>query len=495
MGLFINTLPIRVGVDEAAPVLDWLTQLQSEQNAYRLYEYSPLVDIQRWSDVPGDQSLFEVLFVFENYPVDPAAEQMQQSLQIEVGEDFTRTNYPITFAVSPGKQLGVEIGFDAAVFTKAVMQRLMGHYLQLLAEMAAGPQKLVKNLQMLTPTEMQQMLGAWNQTAVDYPRDQLVHQIVESHAVSQSDAMAIEDGELKWSYAELNKRANRLAHYLIEQGVKKDTLVPVCLDRSAELAMTALAVLKAGGGYVPIDPGYPIERIEYILSDTASHLLLTKKALQPALDMEDVHVLLVDQSEEILAACSDENPQVPGALSDLAYAIYTSGSTGRPKGVEVEHGSLVNLVQWSKNHFSLKTEDRLWLIASPGFDASVWEVWKCLCAGACLTVPVDEIRAVPEKMLDYIKDEGITDCFVPTPMLELLLDMDLSGMTSLRTLYTGGDRLSKYPPKKSTLPINQCLWSQRKQRLFLPRCIFRMRKFIMAPLLSGIQLIISRPMC
>ena len=447
VGLFINTLPIRIMVDEDAPVVKWLTHLQSEQNAYRLYEYSPLVDIHRWSDVSGDQSLFEVLFVFENYPVDPEAAQMQQSLQIEAGQDFTRTNYPVTFAVSPGEQMGVEIGFDATIFTKPVMQRLLGHYFQLLAEMVSVPQKQVRDLQMLTFTEMSQILVAWNQTDVAYPRDQLVYQMVEAHAAAQPEVVAIEDGELKLTYGELNKQANRLAHYLIEQGVGKDMLVPVCLDRSAELVVTALAVLKAGGAYVPIDPGYPLERIEYILSDTASHLLLTIKALQPALEMKGVVVLLVDEAKDMLVTFSDKNPQIEGFLSDLAYAIYTSGSTGRPKGVEVEHGGLLNLVQWSKNRFGLKPEDRLWLIASPGFDASVWEVWKCLCAGACLCIPDDEIRAVPEKMLEYIQNQGITDCFVPTPMLELLLDMDLSGLTSLRTLYTGGDRLSKYPSK------------------------------------------------
>jgi amino acid adenylation domain-containing protein len=453
VGLFINTLPIRVGVDEAATVLDWLAQLQSEQNAYRQYEYSPLVDIQRWSDVPGNQSLFEVLFVFENYPVDPAAEQMQQSLQIEVGEDFTRTNYPITFAVSPGKQLGVEIGFDAAVFTKGVMERLLGHYLQLLAEMAATPQKQLKDLQMLTPAEMEKMLVAWNQTAVNYPRDQLVHQMVETHATTQSEAVAVEDGELRLTYVELNRQANRLAQYLIEQGVGTDVLVPVCLDRSLELVVTVLAVVKAGGGYVPIDPGYPVERIEYILTDTASQLLITKKSLQPALEMSGVQVLLVDEAEEVLAGFKDENPQVETGLSDLAYAIYTSGSTGKPKGVEIEHGSLLNLTHWSIRRYELIPGDRMTLIASPGFDASAWEVWKCLCAGGCLCIPDDETRAVPEKLLDYIKRREITDCFVPTPMLELLLDLDLSAVTALRTLHAGGDRLTKYLPEDASFSL------------------------------------------
>ena len=493
VGLFINTLPIRIMVDEDAPVVEWLTHLQSEQNAYRLYEYSPLVDIHRWSDVSGDQSLFEVLFVFENYPVDPEAAQMQQSLQIEAGQDFTRTNYPVTFAVSPGEQMGVEIGFDATIFTKPVMQRLLGHYFQLLAEMVAVPQKQVRDLQMLTSTEMSQILVAWNQTGVAYSRDQLVYQMVEAHAAAQPEVVAIEDGELKLTYGELNKQANRLAHFLIEQGVGKDMLVPVCLDRSAELVVTALAVLKAGGAYVPIDPGYPLERIEYILSDTTSHLLLTKKGMQPALNMEGVVVFLVDEVEEQLKEFSGENPQIDGSLFDLAYAIYTSGSTGRPKGVEVEHGGLLNLVQWSKNRFGLKPEDRLWLIASPGFDASVWEVWKCLCAGACLCIPDDEIRAVPEKMLEYIQNQGITDCFVPTPMLELLLDMDLSGLTSLRTLYTGGDRLSKYPPK-----ICPSCWStlmvRRRQRWFRQPCIFRMMKPVMALHRLGTRSTTSRRM-
>ncbi|MEG4634885.1 condensation domain-containing protein, partial [Microcoleus sp. AR_TQ3_B6] len=261
VGLFINTLPIRVQVSPTTSLLDWLQQLQVQQVELRQYEYSSLVQVQGWSDVPRGLPLFESIVVFENYPVDASLQKQGSSLEIGNVRGFERTNYPLNLVARPGAELLLELSYDCRRFDAATIEGMLKHLETLLEGIIANPSQRLSDLRMLTQNELHTLLVEWNDTRVDYPRDLCIHQLVEAQVAGTPDAVAVvfEDGEL--TYEELNRRANRVAHYLRSLNVGPDTLVGICVEQSVEMIVGLLGILKAGGAYVPLDPAYPPERL------------------------------------------------------------------------------------------------------------------------------------------------------------------------------------------------------------------------------------------
>ncbi len=249
----------------------------------------------------------------------------------------------------------------------------------------------------------------------------------------------------------LEKRSNRLARYLEAQGCRRESVVGVVAGRSPELIIAALAVMKAGGAYLPIDPGWPLDRVRHVLDDARAPIVIT--CSQPNLSMAAENQLVVDLSDldQLLEWYSDAPVSPALDSSQLAYVIYTSGSTGAPKGVEITHGNLLNLVEWHNATFGVTSADRATLLASPGFDASVWEIWPNLCAGASLFIPDERTRLSPEALRDWLVSEHITVTFAPTPIAQRLMFLDWPRETQLRLLLTGADVLQKHPP--SGLPF------------------------------------------
>jgi amino acid adenylation domain-containing protein len=246
------------------------------------------------------------------------------------------------------------------------------------------------------------------------------------------------------SYAELDIRANRLANYLIALGVGPEKLVGICLDRSPESVMCALAVLKAGGAYLPLDPVYPIERLAFMLNDAQPRVLITREDLSEKFLEGSWKVVNIDGDAEI-EEYSDAAPSQSITNDQLAYVIYTSGSTGQPKGVEITHESLLNLVFWHRRDFGVSARDRASHLASVGFDAAVWEVWPYLTAGASLHLPDETTRVSPESLRDWLIANAITISFLPTALAERVMTLDWPSHTALRFLLTGADTLHRYP--------------------------------------------------
>jgi amino acid adenylation domain-containing protein len=258
----------------------------------------------------------------------------------------------------------------------------------------------------------------------------------------------VADGEVI-TYAELDSRSNRLAHCLRGLGVERGTLVGICLERSVSWVISSLAIMKAGGAYLPLEPGYPTERLAFMLSDAHTPLLLTQQSLGERLRGDwqtlDVDDLLVSDYPVTWTDRGD----ITG--DDLAYVVYTSGSTGRPKGVQITHHSLLNLVLWHQQAFGVKAGDRATQLASPGFDAAAWEVWPYLAAGASVYMVADTVRNQPTSLRDWLVANGITITFVPTPLAERMITLPWPRHTALRFLLTGADTLHLYPP--SGLPF------------------------------------------
>jgi amino acid adenylation domain-containing protein len=281
-------------------------------------------------------------------------------------------------------------------------------------------------------------------SALDYPRDKCVHQLVSFQSSCAPQAPAIIAGCASLSYGELEARANRLAHYLRLLGVGPEVVVGLCLERSIDQIVGALAILKAGGAYLPLDPGYPAQRLNFMLNDAQAFALVTEEHLAENLSAGKWRIVSIDGDDQIDRQPS-EAPATETRCKDLAYVIYTSGSTGLPKGVAITHESLLNLVYWHQRTFNVTTQDRATYMAGLGFDASVWELWPYLAAGASVYLPDESIRSVPEFLRNWLVTQGITISFAPTPLAERLIALSWPSNTALRILLTGADTLHRFP--------------------------------------------------
>ena len=280
----------------------------------------------------------------------------------------------------------------------------------------------------------------------EYPHHKLVAELVSEHARKTPQALALASESQSFTYAELENRANDLANHLQSLGVGPDVLVGICLDRSPEMVVAALAVLRAGGAYLPMDPTHPIARLQFMLGDAQLRVLLTQRQIAERLNSGDCTVVILDEID------APSNPREPKAISlttdSLAYAIYTSGSTGQAKAVQLTYKGLLNLIDWHRRAFSITSEDRASQVASFGFDAAVWEVWPYLTVGASVHFPNSDTRGSANNLRDWLVQQRITVSFVPTAMAESLIGLDWPTETSLRFLLTGADVLHRYPSDK-----------------------------------------------
>jgi amino acid adenylation domain-containing protein len=342
---------------------------------------------------------------------------------------------------------GIEGCFEyaTALFDSATVERWVGHWRSLLEGLAeASDATAVGSLPLLSNAERQQVLVEWNATETDYPNDQCIHQLFEAQAEQTPEAVALVFEEQSLTYAELNIRANRLAHHLIDLGVRPDDRVAIGVERSLEMVVGLLAILKAGGAYVPLDPAYPEERLAFMLEDSAPLALLTHGATRERFAALAGDVPLVDLDADAAAwaelTATNPEPAVLGLKTNhLAYVIYTSGSTGKPKGVMVEHCGVSNLVAAQIREFGLGADSRVLQFASVSFDACVSELFTALCSGALLYLPPAKTKLVGEALSSTIARHGLSHATLPPSVLATLPDGER--LNTLGTLTVAGERL------------------------------------------------------
>ncbi|WP_407692679.1 amino acid adenylation domain-containing protein [Pseudomonas savastanoi] len=443
LGMFINTLPLRVSVGEQG-VRDEVKATHKRVTALLGHEHASLALAQRCSGVAAPTPLFSALL---NYRHSAAASVSEQAVQawhgIHVLSSEERANYPLSLSVDDfGDGFSLNAQAVAGIDARRICDYMQTALSHLVEALESAPDSAVCNLQVVPEAERRQLLLAFNDTKQDYPRQQTVHAMIEARAVSAPENVAAQVGEHCLHYGEMNHRANALAHHLISLGVGVDDRVAVMARRGLDTLVAMLAVLKAGAGYVPVDPSHPDERIAYLLTDSAPKVLLTQQALMNRVPQTSAPVIAFDRPEWPQRL---ENPQVAGLNpTHLAYVIYTSGSTGQPKGVMVEHRTLGNLIDWHCQAFDLQAGSHTASVAGFGFDAMAWEVWPALCAGATLHLPpADVSNEQIDALLDWWIAQPLQVAFLPTPVAEYAFSRDLSHPT-LRTLLIGGDRLRQF---------------------------------------------------
>jgi amino acid adenylation domain-containing protein len=442
VGCFINTLPVRVQVSEEESCLTWLQRLQAQLIELRQYEYSPLVQVQGWSDVQRGLSLFESLMLFENYPVESAGWDQASGLEIRNTRGFEQTHYPLTIVAVPGPELLLRVSYDCSRFEAATIRRMLGHLQNLLEGVVADPEQRISGLPLLTEPERRQLLVEWNHTQCGYPEDRCIHELFEAQAEKTPEAVAVVFEGQQLTYRELNARANQLAHYLRKRGVGPEVLVGLCLERSLEMVVGLLGVLKAGGAYVPLDPAYPRERLAFMLEDAKVPVLLTQQKLLESLPGPNAEVVCLDSDWAEIAQESEQEPVGGASAQNLAYVIYTSGSTGRPKGVQVLHGGVVNILDSMRWQPVLASQDRLLAVTTLSFDIAALELYLPLIVGACLEVVSHELASDGIRLLERLAGSGVTVMQATPATWRLLLKAGWQGGGRLKVI-CGGEALSR----------------------------------------------------
>jgi amino acid adenylation domain-containing protein len=438
MGMFINALPVRVEVTPTERLLPWLLRLQEQQIESRQYEYSPLVQVQKWSDAPTGATLFETLLGYQNYPVDASLRDGRSSVRIDEVSTIQTANNPIIVTFTPVPELMTLIKYDCSRFEVGTIRRMLDHLTTVLEAMAANPNRCLAEYEVLTAEERQQLLVEWNETATSYPAERQVQELFEEQAGRTPEAVALVFDGRSMTYSELNERANQLAHHLRSLGVGAESLVGLCLGRSVELIVGMLGILKAGGAYVPLDPSYPVERLSFMMEDSGVEALVAEERLLDELPSFWGPVVCLDSDSDMLDLCETENLPAAGTSAGLAYVIYTSGSTGTPKGISIVHSAITRLV-CNTDYITLTPQDRVAQASNSSFDAATFEVWGALLNGARLVGISKEVAISPVEMAEQIREQQISTLFLTTALFNQLADSAPGCFSGVRHLLFGGE--------------------------------------------------------
>ncbi len=476
VGMFVNTLALRADLSGDPPFRELLARVREttlDAHAHQDLPFERLVEALETGRSPGHAPVVQVMFTLQAAP--PAAPALP-GLRARVEEIPTGTaKFDLTLQLTDtGGELAAALEYATDLFDAATVERMAEHFRVLLARAATHPDRRISALSLLSDDERRLVVEQWNATERAHPAAPLVHERVAEQARRRPDAPAVVGAGAALTYGELDARADALAARLAERGAGPETRVGVLLERTPELVVAQLAVLKAGAAYLPVDPAVPDERIAFMLADAGVPLVVSSDALRGRLGAFGGEVVVCDTPHPPTPSPTrgegeHDTPEVEGqealpqnwgrvaalrppgggpAVSpdNLAYVIYTSGSTGTPKGVEVTHGALLNLVHWHRGAFGVTEADRATQLAGLGFDASVWELWPYLASGAAVhLVPDEETRTSPAALRSFLLERRVTVAFAPTPLAEALLALEWPAEAPLRVLLTGGDALRGRP--------------------------------------------------
>ncbi|WP_262892891.1 non-ribosomal peptide synthetase [Puia dinghuensis] len=449
IGFFVNTLVLRsqLGGDPGfTELLQRVKQTTLEAYEHQEVPFERVVEaVVRERDL-SRSPLFGVLFVLQNMERGTVEELTVVGLEV-TGEPMSQTTskYDLTLTLAEGEGgLVGDVEYCRDLSEPETIERLIGHYLELLRSVVAQPEQRISALGMISASERRQLVEGFNATQADYPLDRTVVDLVEEQAERSPEAIAVVYGQERVSYGELEERSNQLAHYLRRLGVREEVLVPVCLERSVEMIIGILGILKAGGAYVPLDPEYPTGRLGYILEETEAKVVVSSRAVAAKLPVSgDVRVVLLDEEWAEIDRCPPERVERSLRPEHLAYVIYTSGSTGRPKGVMIEHRSVVNLILSQTQAFGIGGDERILQFSDYCFDASVEQIFLALFNGSIVMMMSGEMRLDIGRFEQFLSEERITHLDATPSFLE---HVPVHGYEGLRRVIAGGETCSKELP-------------------------------------------------
>ncbi|MDE3105744.1 MAG: amino acid adenylation domain-containing protein, partial [Acidobacteriota bacterium] len=440
IGLFANTLTLRTRLEGDPTLRELLARVRETALAAYAHEETPFEQLVQ--ELHPERSLshsplFQVLFSQRNTP---GGSFHLDDLEVEffAGSGDT-SKYDLSLYLeehSDGYHGKFEYNTD--LYDKTTIERILGHYRQLLAEVLQDTSRPLSHYQILTAAERTQLLETWNATAQAYPEALCVHLLFEQQAAARPQAIAVATDEATITYAELNRRANQLAHLLLQLGVGTGQRVGLFLERSLAMFVGLLGVQKAGAAYVPLDPAYPVERIRATLEAAGVSCLVTMQDLLPLLAAPACPVLCLDENHatdhDRLAACPETNPQTPVTAEDSIYVIFTSGSTGKPKGVELKHRGVVNLLEWMRAELRFDEQGVFPALASFAFDMSVPELYLALVSGGKVALGRRHLPADGEALASFLRRHGATLVHATPTTWSLLLDAGYTGHEVIRCI-------------------------------------------------------------
>jgi len=459
VGLFINTLPLRIRIENHSneKILDFLCRINQTLQVREDYENSSLVNIKEYSDIGSREELFDTVLIIENYPLDLRLKQEDAPLSLDSYSIFERTHYDLTVGITltADDDMVLNVYFQDELFEKNAIERLAFHYISVIKNVTENPGQAITGIEIISPQEKREILVNFNTTEADYPHNKTIHQLFEEQVERVGNKIAVISmehgawsmeervgiGTMSITYRELNERANRLSRLLREKGVKPDGIVAIMVERSLEMVIGILGILKSGGAYLPIDPQYPKERKHYILKDSNACILV--KEVSEGIDLNPLTPFhsLIQRSDYIPTHSLTDSP----THRSLAYVIYTSGSTGQPKGVTIEHGSVVNLLCQLNEMYPFTESDVYLLKTSYLFDVSVTELFGWFMGGGKLVILGKNDEKDPQKIVDAIDRSGITHInFVPSQFngfVDWLNRENIGKISSLKYIFLAGEAL------------------------------------------------------
>jgi|GEM_PF-1049508 len=515
IGFFVNMLPMRSDLSDNPEFSDFLQQVkQTALGAYanQDYPFDKLVEVLNPARDISRSPVFDVTFEVREASADPFASTNlgEVSLKDITGDDrLVKFDMSVTGYEGSGG-ITMKFEYNADLLGHETIERMMTCYLNLIKEIVDKPDKVLSEIDILSKEEKERLLIGFNDTNADFPTGICMHKLFELQAKKTPDKPAVVFNGDKLTYEALDKTSNQLAGYLKKHGVGNQDLVGIVTERCPEMITAYLGVWKTGAAYVPIDPEYPKERIRYMLEDSGAKVVLTHEALLDMLPEARAEVISLDSGWSDISKESKEQLDSEVDPESLAYVIYTSGSTGRPKGSLITHKNVVNLAYWHDSTFGINEDDRASQLAGVAFDAVVWEIWPYLLSGASV-FPLERRlgQMLPEELAGWFEKNKITRAFVPTKLAEVFLGLDLSNL-SIKTLFTGGDRLS-YVPKKHGFDLinnygptetavvatsgNISAWAQSKGLLPIGRPISNVSIYILDDHLKPVPLGVAGEIC
>jgi amino acid adenylation domain-containing protein/non-ribosomal peptide synthase protein (TIGR01720 family) len=442
IGFFVNTLVLRGDLSGSPSFRELLRRVRGtslDAFAHQDIPFEMLVEHLQPSRDLGSTPLFQAMFALQNAPQRSVALPGLEirPLQLEKGTSM----FDLTLSMTEeGGALEGTLEYRSDIFRHSSAAGLLDHFVMLLEGIVASPDTPITALPLLTEPEYHRIVNEWNATAAEFPEKRLcLHEWFERQVEATPDACAVVFGEHRLTYAQVNERANRLARYLQRQGIGPETLVGLYLERSLDMLVGILGVMKSGGGYVPLDPSYPADRLAYMVADSGTTTIVTHDLLHDSVPATDAHVINMDRERAQIENENPSNPSCGAGAGTMVYIIYTSGSTGRPKGVMVEHRGLSSLIYASLRTWPLHPGDQALQFSSYGFDASVLEIFSALLAGATLHLLPREVVMSPEDLHSYLQSRRIQLALISPSMLSVLPSANLP---DLQRVITGGDSCS-----------------------------------------------------